>query len=261
MPEKTCFIIAPIDDPRSEVRRRSDQVRKHIIDPVATALGYRIQRADDISKPGFITSQVIERLASDDLVIADLTDSNPNVFYELAVRHAARKPVIQMIQAGQRIPFDVAPHRTIIFDSRDWDSVGLCRETLEKQIKSIEEDPTHVETPLSIAGSLEVLQQSPNPLAKASADILNLLAALVRDVQELKATRSVYSSVLPVTAGTMTYYMNTVPATTYWSTGVTSTDASYFTYSPNIVVDVSEPGKAEKPEKEPEKKEPEKKKP
>src|SRR5437016_10492301 len=91
--EKTCFVISPIGDEGSEVRRRSDQVLKHIVRPAARKCGYSsIVRADQMSKPGLITAQVIQCLVNSNLVVADLTGHNPNVFYELAVRHAIRKP-------------------------------------------------------------------------------------------------------------------------------------------------------------------------
>src|SRR5437899_11104024 len=123
----TCFVISPIGEAGSETRHRADQVFKHIIQPVARDCGYNAVRADHISKPGIITSQIIEHLAQDPLVIADLSGHNPNVFYELAVRHVARKPVIQITQVGEPIPSDVAPTRTIQLDHRDLESAALCK--------------------------------------------------------------------------------------------------------------------------------------
>lgn len=82
--DKICFVIAPIGEEGSDIRRRSDQVFKHIIAPAAKDCGYETIRADKISEPGIITSQVILHLVEDALVIADLTGRNPNVFYELA---------------------------------------------------------------------------------------------------------------------------------------------------------------------------------
>ena len=120
---KDCFVISPIGEAESETRKRSDQVLRHIIRPAAEECGYRAVRADEIDKPGIITSQVIQRVVGDSLVIADLTESNPNVFYELAIRHAIRKPLVQIIQKGKRIPFDVAGARTVHFDHHDLDSV------------------------------------------------------------------------------------------------------------------------------------------
>ena len=91
---KICFVIAPIDAEGSETRRRSDQVLNHIISPAAEECGYETIRADNISEPGIITSQIIQHLLEDSLVIADLTGRNPNVFYELAIRHAIKKSVV-----------------------------------------------------------------------------------------------------------------------------------------------------------------------
>ena len=111
--KKTCFVISPIGEEGSDTRERSDQVLKHIITEPIEKLGYTVIRADKISEPGIITTQVIEYIVDAELVIADLTEKNPNVFYELAIRHAIRKPLVQMIKKGETIPFDVAATRII----------------------------------------------------------------------------------------------------------------------------------------------------
>src|ERR1039457_5304175 len=103
MQPRTCFVICPIGEDGSSARFRSDMVMRLIIKPAVEACGFGQKdiRADEIPKGGMITTQVIERLVDADLVIADLTDSNPNVFYELAVRHVVRKPLILLIERGQ----------------------------------------------------------------------------------------------------------------------------------------------------------------
>ena len=77
-----------------------------------------------MDQPGIISNQVITRLLEDNLVIADLTDRNPNVYYELAVRHAFGKPVIQIIDSNETIPFDVSMMRARIVCNR---FVPYCR--------------------------------------------------------------------------------------------------------------------------------------
>jgi hypothetical protein len=57
-----CFVISPIGEEGTEIRRRADQVLKHIITPAAEECGYETIRADKISEPGMITSQVIQHL-------------------------------------------------------------------------------------------------------------------------------------------------------------------------------------------------------
>ncbi len=118
-PRKTCFVIAPIGELGGSTRSRSDKVLRHIITPAATECGYSVVRSDRESSPGMIGSQVINHLIEDDLVIADLTDHNANVFYELAIRHVVRKPIVQIIKSDQRLPFDVIQSRTIFVDHTD----------------------------------------------------------------------------------------------------------------------------------------------
>ena len=175
---KNCFVIMPIGEDSSDTRRRSDQVLKHIIKPAAESCGYAAIRADEIDKPGLITSQVIQRVIDDPLVIADLTETNPNVFYELAIRHAIKKPLVQIIEKGQRIPFDVAGTRTVHVDHKDLDSVSSAKDEIVRQIKQLEADPNDLETPISISRDLQILKQSDNPKDRGIADLLTVISEM-----------------------------------------------------------------------------------
>ena len=112
----SCFVICPIGEADSEERKRSDDLLEHIITPVMEEFSYQVIRADKLPNPGKITEQIIEQLMTADLVIADLTGNNANVFYELGVRHTTDKPVIQLIQKGGTVPFDVKVIRTLEYD-------------------------------------------------------------------------------------------------------------------------------------------------
>jgi hypothetical protein len=172
---KTCFIISPIGEENTDTRKRSDQVLKHIIEPTVKQFGYSALRADRISKPGVITSQIIQHILEDPLVIADLTENNPNVFYELAVRHATRKPVILIREVGQRVPFDVAQNRAIELDYQDLDSVDDCKKKLAEQCRSIEKEPTDMDNPISATIDLQNLRKSGDPSEKRDAQIIAIL--------------------------------------------------------------------------------------
>lgn len=174
--EKICFVISPIGEADSETRKRSDQVLKHVIRPAAATCGYKAVRADEIDKPGMITSQVIQHVVNDALVVADLTERNPNVFYELAIRHALRKPLVQIIRKGEAIPFDVAGTRTIYVDHKDLDSVEAAKNEIIEQIKALERDSSDIETPISVSLDLQLLRQSEKPEERSLAD---LVAAVV----------------------------------------------------------------------------------
>ncbi|MFI8675906.1 hypothetical protein [Bacillus thuringiensis] len=116
--DKTCFIITPIGDDQSDIRRAADGVIDAVIIPALVYMGLdedNIKVAHRMPSPGSINKQVITSVLECDIAIANLTNLNPNVMYELAIRHAARKPVIQICQKGTRLPFDITEERTIFY--------------------------------------------------------------------------------------------------------------------------------------------------
>ncbi|MCA6364894.1 MAG: hypothetical protein IM638_17820 [Bacteroidetes bacterium] len=115
----TCFYISPIGAEDTEYRKHSDLFLESIIRPALVEFGLNVIRADQIEKPGIISNQVIENIFKSKLVIADLSFHNPNVFYELALRHVSRLPTVQIIRKNDQIPFDLSHTRTIIIDTTD----------------------------------------------------------------------------------------------------------------------------------------------
>lgn len=176
--KKVCFVISPIGEEGSETRERSDQVLKHVITAPIEQLGYEVIRADKISEPGIITTQIIEHIVDSELVIADLTEKNPNVFYELAVRHAIRKPLIQLIKKGEIIPFDVAATRIIQFDLHSLDSVAAAKEEISSQARVLQTDGNSIHNPISVSLDLKVLKESGNIEERSLADIVEAISDL-----------------------------------------------------------------------------------
>ncbi|MCH8549480.1 MAG: hypothetical protein LAT80_11440 [Balneolaceae bacterium] len=155
--EKKCFIICPIGESGSPNRIRSDALLKYVFTPVLSDKGYVPVRADQIPKAGMITTQIINLVAESPLVIADLTDGNPNVFYELAIRHATGRPYVQVIEIGEKIPFDTSGVRTIPIDHRDLDSVEACKNEIGKQIDHFHSGHK-ADSPISVATNVRLLQ-------------------------------------------------------------------------------------------------------
>ncbi|KXY68777.1 hypothetical protein AT261_10275 [Bacillus cereus] len=113
--QKTCFIVTPIGNAKDNIRRQAEGVIDAAIQPVLDEQNIKVEVAHRINETGSITRQVIDRLINADLVVANLTELNPNVMYELGVRHAARKPVIVICQNPTNLPFDVNDERTIFY--------------------------------------------------------------------------------------------------------------------------------------------------
>jgi hypothetical protein len=85
--KRTCFVIGPIGEAGSDIRRHADWVLKGIIKPTFDAhfQDFNVVRSDKISEPGSISSQIINRISSAELVIADMSFANPNAFYEMGI--------------------------------------------------------------------------------------------------------------------------------------------------------------------------------
>ncbi len=134
-----CFVITPIGEDNSSERKHADMILKSVIEPVVADLGLTARRADQIDRAGVITRQIFECLAKARVCISDLSFSNPNAFYELGVRHMCKRPTVQIIRKGDRIPFDVSQGRTIKIDMTDvysvMDSVESAKKELRQQLK------------------------------------------------------------------------------------------------------------------------------
>jgi len=128
-----CFVIAPIGDDESEQRKHSDMVFEALIRR-ALEKDWEVVRADQIAAPGMISGQVIEHLLRSGLVIADLSFHNPNVYYELAIRHVIARPTVHLIRKGDAIPFDLKDFRTITIDTDDKYDLVAKLETYRAEI-------------------------------------------------------------------------------------------------------------------------------
>jgi len=181
---KKCFVVSPIGEVKSDTRDRSDKILRHVIKPVCEELGITPYRADEMNEPVLITRKIIKELLSADLVIADLTEHNPNVFYELAIRHFTGKPVIHIIENSERIPFDVFNFNTIRIDYKDMDSVERTKVILKEHIlhafqQDICENPVSCIL-LSLSIQLPIPKEQSHSLSEQFSDLCN------RILEELK---------------------------------------------------------------------------
>ena len=140
-----CFVLMPFGkkkDARGGAAIDFDRIYEDAIAPAVEGAGMEPVRADAESTGGIIHKAMFERLLLCDYAVADLTTANPNVFYELGVRHAARpRTTVAIFANGKEIPFDVRYLRQLPYRLGDDNKFGSrqaeplkasLRELLEK---------------------------------------------------------------------------------------------------------------------------------
>ncbi len=105
-----AFVIMPFD-------AELDEVYREFILPVLEGVGYSVSRADDLYGQNNILRDIVQRIKTSALVIADLTGLNANVFYELGIAHGLGTPVVLLTQNIDELPFDLRSYRVVIYDT------------------------------------------------------------------------------------------------------------------------------------------------
>lgn len=118
----SCFIISPIGSKLEPVgspgRNRYEESAiffEEVVEPACAVFGLNPIRADRIAETGEIPDQIFTYLRDADIVIADLSHANPNVMYELGLRHSIQDKITIQVGEYGLLPFDVTTIRTIQF--------------------------------------------------------------------------------------------------------------------------------------------------
>jgi len=151
MPNETCFVIMAIGDQLFDgVSISAEELHNRYNDLIKEAIlkarpNIEITRADEVAISGTITMDIIRRLMDSTFVIADVTYPNPNVFYELGLRHAS-KPGTFIIRdkKGPSIPFDISHLRRIEYENSP-SGLKQLSEKFTYWFKHYEKNPSHAD--------------------------------------------------------------------------------------------------------------------
>lgn len=99
---------------------------------VAERLGFIVERADEIEHNGYIVDVIKDRLRSCDVLIAETSTPNPNIYYEIGFAHALDTPTILISRRAQNLPFDVRSVNHVLYDS-----IVDLREQLARRMKAM----------------------------------------------------------------------------------------------------------------------------
>jgi len=198
MTKKSCFVVSRIGDEGSDVRRQADCVLEYIIKPAAEKAGYDVPvRVDNLDKPTHITTEIVQNLINADLVVADLSGSNANVFYELGIRHAFQKPCIMLSNWDPAPPFDVSGNTIIRFVHDDPTSHKQAISRIVKQIESFEKGEP-VSNPVTIANGYTELSRRGDEKDVLLFKLYNDMAGLSSRVEKLQKEVEYHSDMPPL---------------------------------------------------------------
>ena len=159
-PKPTAFVIMPFAP-------EFDDIYTRFLHPVLTATGFDVRRADDIMSQQNILRDVIGGIINCDLIVADLTGANPNVFYELGVAHALNKPVILITQSRNDVPFDLEQYRSLEY-SRDFASIEDSKGKLTQYASQFLQGDVSFSNPVRDFHHIRSIQKEPSVAATAN---------------------------------------------------------------------------------------------
>ncbi|MET0688960.1 MAG: TRAFs-binding domain-containing protein [Methyloceanibacter sp.] len=148
-----CFVLMPFGKKMDAAGRVTnfDSVYDKVIAPAVARAGLEPIRADEEKIGGTIHKPMFERLMLCNYAVADITGANPNVYYELGIRHAMRpRSTVILFAAGTILPFDIALLRGISYQTNEQgvpSNPAACAAAIAKQLGAAKENP-HDDSPL-----------------------------------------------------------------------------------------------------------------
>lgn len=105
-----AFIVMQFSSPYNELY-------EDVIKKVCNTFDLSVVRGDETYGPGLILAEIIKQIKESRLIIAEISQFNPNVFYEVGYAHALNKPTILIAEKTTKLPFDVSPFRTLFYEN------------------------------------------------------------------------------------------------------------------------------------------------
>jgi len=141
--EEKCFVIMPISDPDGYNQGHFQKIYDQIFSPAIESAGYKPHRVDDDKSSHLIHSSIIKELIEAPMVLCDLSSRNPNVLYELGIRHAYNKPVVLVQEKDTERVFDIGGINTVDYHpSRIYEEVLEDKEKITAAIIATKENRT-----------------------------------------------------------------------------------------------------------------------
>lgn len=193
-----CFTIMPFGG-------FYDSYYAEIYAPAIIDCGLTPTRADDLFRSSSIVNDIWTYTKKAKIILADLTEKNPNVFYELGLAHAISKPAILLAQSMEDVPFDLRGLRIIIYDKNHHNWGQLLKSKIKNAIKETLQSPSEsIPTPFMDTKGIQKIDVTPgsldiSSLKKDLESIKNSLTAASASIVEVRPRASTIRDLLRTT--------------------------------------------------------------
>jgi len=137
----TCFVLMPFMEPYNAYFNS-------VIAPAIKECGLDPQRGDSIFKAGVVMADIWRLVNKAQVLLAELTTKNPNVFYELGLAHAIGKPVVLISETLEDVPFDLRALRVLPYDKNDPSWGDALKARIRKAVTETLADPIEAVPPI-----------------------------------------------------------------------------------------------------------------
>ncbi len=146
--KKKCFVIMPISKTKSCTSDEWAGIFEHMIKPAVTGskLGFDCEQAKPLT--GAFIRDILDRLNRADVVIADLTDKNPNVFYELGIRHTLKNRTILIVQNIKHVPSDLRSYWVVTYE-KDLTGAEKFKRRVREILREMQKNPDKPDSPVA----------------------------------------------------------------------------------------------------------------
>jgi hypothetical protein len=144
--KRDAYVIMPFSSTVTLSADEWTETYEHVFAPAVIGAGYTCARAKP--ETGSLIGAIVRQLHTATVVLADVTDRNPNVFYELGVRHALSKRTIVVAQTPDALPSDLKGYWALAY-ARTPKGVSEFRQALKEILMKIESEPESSDNPVS----------------------------------------------------------------------------------------------------------------
>jgi len=194
--QKKCFVIMPFGQKENVDGEiiNFDDIYTSLIKPAIEALNIKCTRCDEISEAGWIHARMFENIYESELAVVDITSLNPNVFYELGIRHTLVKAVTVIIRKrGTRMPYNIQGLQILEYDydPENLDSLEKSKERISEIIRNSmrgqkNDSPVYEVLDIAVVSPIKILKKTKTFAYQLQSAPQKKICLITGDIQNVK---------------------------------------------------------------------------